>query len=181
MKERFSSERAVSIYAAVTRVEVKTCKAVTSGSYFSVRVVVRDLLRCASLCENHCRVSAARASDLGHNPAGEPPRAFLLSEVTQYVAGVLGEFGIQGYSSGEVAGNAESRAAALQAFAGFRYTVRDCAKAGMAGAKDPRDALKDILQAADRCLPAPAFCMAHHAAAGMLKGCVALKPRDVLR
>ena len=68
------------------------------------------------------------------------------------MAQILGEFGIEGYRSSEAGGNAGSRAAALQGFAGFRGTVRDCAKAGMAaGSADPKSALKDILAAADRC------------------------------
>ena len=84
------------------------------------------------------------------------PRAFLLSEVTKYVAQILGEFGIEGYRSGEAGRDAGSRGAALQAFAGFRCTVRDRAKAGLTSTKDPKDALKDILQAADRY---PTCCM----------------------
>ena len=79
------------------------------------------------------------------------PRAFLLSEVTKYVAQILSEFGIEGYTFGEAAGDAGSRAAALQAFAGFRCAVRDHAKSGLASSSDPKDALKSILQAADRC------------------------------
>ena len=68
------------------------------------------------------------------------------------MAHILGEFGIEGYRANEAGGNAGSRAAALQGFAGFRGAVRDCAKAGMAaGSADPKGALKDILAAADRC------------------------------
>ncbi len=37
------------------------------------------------------------------------PRAFLLSEVTKYVAQILGEFGIEGYRSGEAGRDAGSR------------------------------------------------------------------------
>lgn len=67
------------------------------------------------------------------------------------MAQILGEFGIEGYRSAEAGGNAGSRVAALQAFAGFRGTVRDRAKAGVTGSGDPKAALNDILQAADRC------------------------------
>ena len=67
------------------------------------------------------------------------------------MAKILSEFGIEGYSFGEGGGDAGSRAAALQAFAGFRGAVRDHAKSGLASSSEPKDALKNILQAADRC------------------------------
>jgi hypothetical protein len=48
---RGQCERAVSLYDAVTQSEVKTCKAVISGSNFSMHIVLRGLVRCATLCE----------------------------------------------------------------------------------------------------------------------------------
>ena len=82
-------------------------------------------------------------------PADLQPSAFLLSKVTEYVAQILSEFGIDGYTSGV--------AAEVQAFADFRATVREHAKSGLASSSEPRAALKSILQAADR-YPLPDQC-----------------------
>ena len=97
--------------------------------------------------------------------AGVQPCASLLSEVTEYVAQILSEFGIKGYTSGVTEGDPGSRKAALEAFAGFRRTVYDLAKSAKANPSEPKDALvKNLMQAADRCPPCPATAPSCHCA-----------------
>ncbi|CAL5227811.1 g10837 [Coccomyxa viridis] len=102
-----------------------------------------DLVKSANRYMDEREASAEKNKDL-------QPRAFLLGQVTEYVGKILSEFGIEGYSFGGGGGDAGSRAADLQAFAGFRGAVRDHAKSGLGSSSEPKDALKNILQAADR-------------------------------
>ncbi len=76
------------------------------------------------------------------------PRALLLSKVREYVvAQILSEFGLEGYTF--------DVPAAVRAFGDCRCIVRKHATSGLASSRESRDALKDILQAADRYLTSP--------------------------
>ncbi len=76
----------------------------------------------------------------------------------------ISQIGGEGYTSSEVGGDAGSRAAALQAFAGFRRTVRNHAKFGLSSSSKPEADLERILQAADRCPTSPTNATSWHCA-----------------
>ena len=70
----------------------------------------------------------------------------------------------KGRPSSGAALDAGSRAAALQAFAGFCSTVCKHAKSGFGSSGKPKAALKRILQAADRCPTSPTNAPSCHCA-----------------
>ena len=76
----------------------------------------------------------------------------------------ISEINSEDHTSGGAEGDPESSATALQAFASFCCTVRNHTESGLASSRKPRDALSNILQAADRCPISPTNAPSHQCA-----------------